>query len=90
VEVFDPASIREYWLFLWGTTSLRYIAPARTAHKTSFIIACCSLVARKTMSPQNCSLATAVVLPPVYIAVISLWVYKSLYNTCALLGRAVF
>jgi hypothetical protein len=49
-------------------TSPCYVAQARTAQETSLIIAC-SLVAGERTFPQNCSLATAVVLSPVYTAV---------------------
>jgi hypothetical protein len=48
----------------------------------SFIIAC-FLVAGETTCPQSCSLATAVVLPPVYTAVTWQWVYMTQYfNFC--------
>jgi hypothetical protein len=38
-----------------------------------------SLIAGVTTCPQNCSLSTAVVLPPVYTAVTWQWVYMSQY-----------
>jgi hypothetical protein len=44
-----------------------------------FIIAC-SLVARERTCPQSCSLATAVVLSPVYTAVAWQWVSMSQYG----------
>jgi hypothetical protein len=49
------------------TTSSRYIAPSRTAHKTSVPILR-SLVAGEAC-PQSCSLAMTVLLSPVYTAV---------------------
>jgi hypothetical protein len=45
---------------------------------TASIIAC-SLVAGETKYPQSCSLATAVVLSPVYTAGTWQWVYMSQY-----------
>jgi hypothetical protein len=50
----------------------RYVAPARMAQKT------CTLVSKETC-PQSCSLATAVVLLPVYTAVTGQWIYMSQY-----------
>jgi hypothetical protein len=51
-----------------------------STENVSSIIAC-SLVAGATTCPQRCSLATAVVLSPVYIAVTWQWVYMSQYYT---------
>jgi hypothetical protein len=51
---------------LWTTNPL-YIAPARTAQKC--LIITCSLVSGETMCSQSCSLATAVVMSPVYTGV---------------------
>jgi hypothetical protein len=62
----------------WAT-SAHYIAPARTAKKMSFIIAH-SLIARETRR-QSGSIATAVVLLPVYTAVTWQWVHMSQYST---------
>jgi hypothetical protein len=53
-----------------------YIAPARIAQKTSSIVAC-SVVAGKITFPHSCSLATAVVLSPVYTTVTCQWAYTS-------------
>jgi hypothetical protein len=47
----------------------------RTGNASSVIV--CSLVAKEIACSQNCSLATAVVLSPVYTAE---WVYMSQYS----------
>jgi hypothetical protein len=60
-----------------------YIAPARTAQKTSLVLLC-SVVAGKTTCPQTCSLA--VVLSPLYTALTWQWVCMSVLN-CATYGR---
>jgi hypothetical protein len=59
----------------------RCIATARTAHEThvSFIIACSHVSGERTC-PHNCSLATALVLLPVYTAFTWQWVYMSQYK----------
>jgi hypothetical protein len=66
---------RDHIFSEWTTRSF-YVTPARTPQKTSFIIEC-SVVAGETTCPQSCSLATAVVLSPVYTAVTCQWVYTS-------------
>jgi hypothetical protein len=60
------------------TTSPRYIAPARTAQKTSITLL--RVLVTGETCPQSCSLATAVVLSPVYKAVTWRWVYMSQYS----------
>jgi hypothetical protein len=62
------------------TTSPRYIAPTRTAQKTSLpLLHVLSFPAKETSS-QSSSLATAVDLPPVYTAVTWQWIYMSQYQ----------
>jgi hypothetical protein len=51
---------------------------ARTAQKVSSIIAC-SVVAWEATYPQSCSLATVVLLLPVYTVVTWQWVYMLQY-----------
>jgi hypothetical protein len=59
--------------------SPRYIAPPRTAQKTSVpLLRVLSLPGKQR--PQSCSLATAALLSPVYIAVTWQWVYMPQYS----------
>jgi hypothetical protein len=61
-----------------GSWSSLYSPGMDRTENVSSIIAC-SVVAGE-ICPQSCSLATAVVLSPVYIADTWHWVYMSQYN----------
>jgi hypothetical protein len=54
--------------------------PGTDRTENVFSIIACSLVAGKTTCPQSCSLATAVVLSPVYTAVTWQQVHMSQYG----------
>jgi hypothetical protein len=54
-------------------------SPGTDVAENVFSIIACSLVAVETTCPQSCSLATAVLLSPVYTAVTWQWVYMSGY-----------
>jgi hypothetical protein len=77
VEVFDPASIREFLSPLYYQSSLYIPVTSRTGNISS--ITACFLAAGETRRPQNCFLATAVILWPVFTAVTWQWVDISKY-----------
>jgi hypothetical protein len=74
VEVFDPASTRDTQLSHFK--EIRYIALARTTQNTSLPLLHVLSLPGQTC-PQSCSLATDVLLSPVYTAVTWQWVYMS-------------
>jgi hypothetical protein len=76
VEVFDPASTR---VCKADHDYLKLYSPDTDRLENIYSIIVCSLVAGETTYPQNCSLATAVVLSPVYTAVTWQWLCMSQY-----------
>jgi hypothetical protein len=82
VEVLDPASTLGYesWLYSSGTdrtgNGSSTLTLCSTSSRVCLAVHYCvfSRVARETMCLQSCSLATAVVLSPVYTAVTWQWV----------------
>jgi hypothetical protein len=58
---------------------IRSYSPGTNHTEDSSSIIACSLVAGETTCPESCSLATAVVLSPVYTAVTWQLVYMSQY-----------
>jgi hypothetical protein len=74
-----------YWkipkAFVWNTirstklSQFQWICTKGTEKFSSIIT--CSLVSGETTCPQSCSLATAVVLSPIYTAVTWQWVFMS-------------
>jgi hypothetical protein len=78
----DPAGWRPSHtnLLFFSLLSQDYpVMAAGRTESTASIIAC-SLVARGTMCPQSCSLATAVVLSPVYTALTWQCIYMPQYK----------
>jgi hypothetical protein len=62
-----------------GLSPLLVYSPGTDHTANISTIIACSFVAGETMCPPSCSLATAVVISPVYTAVTWQWVYMSQY-----------
>jgi hypothetical protein len=76
-------------LRLTASNSLRYVAPARTAQKTFLPLLRVLSLSGEQMCPQNCSLATAVVLSPIHTAVTWQWVYIYINSMASVRKRTI-